>query len=424
MNLLNVGLNWQTPVAVRERLAFTAQRRADALCELRRRHRDAEFALLSTCNRTELFAAAADGAGAVRFEELCGFLADFQRLPLEEFHDHLYLHEGTGAVLHAFRVAGGLDSLILGEGQILRQVRDAYQAAVETGAVGPLLHALFQKASAVARRVQTETGVGAGKLSIGSAAVDAIREVFDRFDDKTVLMVGAGKMAELTVTHLVQLKPAGLLVCNRDPLKAAALAERFGGAPRPFEDLAGAIAEADIIVSSTGATEPIARAADFPEIMRRRRNRYLAIVDIAVPRDFETAVGDVDNVLLWNIDDLKEIGEQTQRLRRGELDHALRIVDAEAHAFGRQWAARRTGPVIGALERDVADMITRELEDWLLPRLGEVTAEQEARIRQFAHRVQRKFLHEPKTALRTHTENGHAPHMLDAIRKLFNLPDP
>lgn len=418
MRLLCVGLNWKTPIQLRERLSFDSSTCADALAEWRGRYDGRELVLLSTCNRTELYAAANEDE--LDIDDLAEFLADKQKLNLTEFIDHLYFHEDAGTALHLFRVASGLDSLILGEGQILGQVREAYQTATQGGTVGVVLHALFQKALAVAKRVQTETELSKGKLSIASAAVDHVRGVFETFSDKTVLVIGAGKMAELTLTHLVELAPGRLLILNRNAEKAADLAKRFGGQARPWSDLKSALVEADIVISSTGAEEPIAKAKDFPAIMKARKHRLMAIVDIAVPRDFEVEIGQIDNVLLSNIDDLEKIRERTLRSRRKELDGALKIVDAETVEFQRLLAVKQSGPVISQLEREYQRIMEQELE-WLLPQLNGLSIEQRDKIRHFAHRLKNKFLHQPKIALREHGPGETQYGLVEAFRKLFGI---
>lgn len=422
MKLLCVGLNWKTPVRIRERLAFDGTRLVAALDGLKAAYPALECVILSTCNRTELYAALAEKLETLGVDELCEFLARCQEVPLVEFYDHLYFHEDAGAVLHLFQVAGGLDSLILGEAQIVGQVRQAYQHAGARQTVGPILHALFQRALGAAKRVHTETALTQGRISIASAAVEFIRGVFDSFDDKNLLVIGAGKMAELTLTHLRSLACRGLVVCNRNVARGAELAERFGGRVRPFTELADALTEADIVVSSTGADDPIVGPEQFRPIMAARRNRLMAIIDIAVPRDFHPEVATIENVLLWNIDDLEKVRYKTLRARERELDKALRIVDEETQAFQVVLALQQTGPVIGRLEEEYQQIIDRELA-WLMPQLNGVSEESRAKIRQFAHRLKNKFLHPPKAALRAEARGG-APHgLIDAFRKLFAIEE-
>lgn len=421
MKLLCVGLNWKTPIRIRERVAFEGLKLPRALSELKTLHQGREFAILSTCNRTELYAASTQPQG-VDIDDLCEFLAHFQEISLSEIYDYLYFHEDAGAALHLFKVASGLDSLILGEAQILGQVKQAYEAATATQTVGTLLHTLFQRAFTVAKRVQNETALSKGKLSIASAAVDFVRGVFERFSDKTALVIGAGKMAELTLTHLAELKPQKVLICNRNRERAEQLAAKFHGEVRSFESLHESLIEADIIISSTGSDQPIVRADEFQQVMKARKQRWVAIVDIALPRDFETSIAEIENVMLWNIDDLEKVRNQTMRTREKELDRALKIVDGEVDLFQSSLAIKQSAPVIGRLEQEYQRILERELE-WLLPQLNGIPVDQQEKIRHFAHRLKNKFLHPPKAALRAEAMNGKPHGLLDALRKLFALDD-
>lgn len=422
MRLICVGLNWKTPVAIRERLAIEGGRLPTALAALRQRFPEAEFVLLSTCNRTEIYAASSHVVAGPEIHDLCDFLADFHHASLTEFYDHLYFHEEAGTVLHLFTVASGLDSLVLGEGQILGQVRDAYQAAASVGACSNCFHGLFQRSLSVAKRVQTETDLSKGRLSIASAAVDFIRGVFEEFSGKTLLVIGAGKMAELTLTHLQELQPGRTLICNRSRERADELIRKFGGSYHPFDDLTGALTQSDIVISSTGSDRPIVMASDFHAIMKARRHRLMAVVDIAVPRDFDTAIGELDNVLLWNIDDLEKVRLKTMRSREKELDSALRIVEEETSAYQAALAFQQSGPVIGRLEREYQRIMEEELQ-WLLPQLNGMADDHKDKIRHFAHRLKNKFLHPPKAALREEAKAGTPHSLLDAMRRLFGLQD-
>lgn len=419
MKILCVGLNWRTPIAARERIAFDDDARKAALIHLREKFTDAEFAILSTCNRTELYTASAPGGAAATSEDLVRFLSDFRDVSLEEFHPHLYALRDRDAVTHLFEVASGLDSLALGEAQILGQVKDAYQSAVACGTAGSLFHAVFQRALRVAKRVQTETGLSKGRMSIASAAVDYIQGVFEVFHDKTMLVIGAGKMAELTVKNLVELEPARLLVTNRNSDRALVLAAKFGGEAWPFEDLRQALVNADIVVSSTAAPEPIVRLPEFEQIMRDRRQRLIAILDIALPRDFETNIGKLSNVLLWNIDDLERVRHETIRARRNELEAAHAMIQEEFRLFEGAVAEIRSGPIINRLDQEYQRIIDDELA-WLLPQLNGLTDAHREKIQHFAHRIKNKLLHPPKTAIREDTRRGHHG-ILESVQRLFGL---
>jgi glutamyl-tRNA reductase len=420
MKLACLGCNWKTPVAIRERLAIDAKRLPEALARLKELTPGSEAAILSTCNRTEVYLGTADDAADFGIEKPAEFLAHFQGMALPELHPYLYFHEDAGTALHLFRVAAGLDSLVLGEVQILGQAKDAYKAAVAAETAGPLLHPLFQKAFSVAKRVQTETELAKGKLSIAGAAIDFIEGVFDDFADKTVLVIGAGKMAELTLAHLAHSKPRRIVVCNRSEERGAALAAQYGGTARGFDALTQCMIEADVVVSGTGADETIVKAVDFAPVAKARRGRHMAIIDIAVPRDFDPAIGEFENVFLWNIDHLERVRKQTLRQREKALDQAIKIVDAEVSGFLAALALQQTGPILAKLDEQLQQIADKELE-WLLPQLNGIPEADRAKIRQFAHRLKNKFLHPPRTALRAEANAGNHNRLLEALRKLFGV---
>jgi glutamyl-tRNA reductase len=421
VKLACVGCNWKTPVALRERLAVADANLSGMLERAKTLGQGWEFVLLSTCNRTELYAyAPPEDAGDFGVQRLCEFLAQERSVSLEELRPHLYFHEGAGVALHLFQVASGIDSLVIGEVQILGQARDAYQAAVKADVVGPTMHALFQRSLAVARRVQNETTLHKGRLSIASAAVEFILGVFDGLDDKTVLVLGAGKMADLTLRRLVDHRPGRLLVVNRTAERAVELAAKFSGERRPFEGLQQALVDADVVVSSTGADRPIVDRRFFEPVHHARRGRHLAVIDIAVPRDFDPAVGEFDNVFLWNIDHLERVRAKTLRQREKAFDHALKIVDEEVAAFEASLAVQQAGPLLARWDAQLTDVAERELQ-WLLPQLNGIPDADREKIRQFAHRLKNKFLHAPRSALRKETEAGDHRSLLEALRKLFGL---
>lgn len=421
MKLACVGCNWKTPVSLRERLAVDGSKLTGLLERSKSLGEGWETVLLSTCNRTELYVfAPPETTGEFGVQRLCEFLANERGVPLGDIRPHLYFHEGAGAALHLFQVAAGLDSLIIGEVQILGQTRDAYQAAIDAGVVGPTLHALFQRAIAVAKRVQNETELSKGKLSIASAAVEFILGVFEGLRDKTVLVIGAGKMAELTLRRLVDRRPKKLLLVNRTVERAAELSAKFGGELRPFDGLQQALVDADVVVSSTGADRPIVEGRFFEPVQQARRGRHLAIIDIAVPRDFDPAIGDYDNVFLWNIDHLERVRGKTLRQREKAYDHALKIVDGEVASFESALAVQQAGPILARWDAQLTKVAERELE-WLLPQLNGIPDADRDKIKQFAHRLKNKFLHAPRAALRRETESGDHRSLIEALRKLFGL---
>jgi glutamyl-tRNA reductase len=408
-------------VGLRERLAFTDAMQRHALTELSARY-GCEAVLLSTCNRVEIYAGRAAGDVPPPDRELIAeFLGECHKVAPQEIAPHLYAHADADAVQHLFRVSASLDSLIVGEGQIAGQVKRSYEFAAEHKTVGPLLHALFQHARRVAKRVRTETGISRGNISVSSVAVEYVRQVFDHFHDKTVLVIGAGKMGELTLRHLKELHPQRILVTNRSPEKAQAVAAGCGGSALTWESLDDALVRADIVLSTTGATDLVVSRERFERLQPRRAGRQIVILDIAVPRDFDPAIHDGDRVCLFNIDDLNQIRESTLADRMKHLGPAEAIIEAERQKFVREWMRQRNGPLIAELTRDL-DSKREAVVKELLSRLnGKLSADDRKFVEGAFRRLQNQFLRGPIVALEeaTSSDGGHG--LLDAIRKLFRL---
>ena len=426
MKLLALGVDHRSaPTSVREALAFDGPKRDAGLDALKEHHPGAEFVVLSTCNRVEVYAASEAIETLPNVERLTHWIARFHEHKTDSFAAHLVAHHDDAVVAHLFRVASSLESLVLGEGQILGQVRDAYQAAVARGAVGPIFHDLFQNAIRVGKLVRSETGLDQGKLSVASVAVDVARQVFDHFGDKTVLVIGAGKMADLTLQHLAELKPGRILIANRNADRAEQAALRWSGLAVPFEALNQALVEADVVVSTTAADEPIVTREQYARVQKARRNRLSLILDIAVPRDFEPEVGTLDRVMLYNVDDLRAQVERNLSGRKKGLDPARVIIEREtARCVAELKHHRRAGTLLRQLG-DYADTVRlRELEKFhaSCPDLTEVQREAVAHL---VHRLQNQFLHHPRSALRSAAKaDGESPHtLLNAVRHMFGLGD-
>lgn len=423
MMLLAVGCSFRdTPVDLRERLAFDDAKLARALDELGARY-GCEAVILSTCNRVELYLARSDAAVGFDPNLVAEFLGEFHNVPIADVQPHIYDFSQADAVRHLFRVAASLDSLLIGEGQIAGQVKKAYEQAQQRAAVGPLLHDLFQHARLVAKRVRSETGIAKGHVSVSSAAVDYVRQVFEQFSDKTVLVIGAGKMGELTLRHLAQLEPRTILVSNRSLEKAESLARECKGTVVPWEQLDDALAQADIVLSTTGAPEPIVSRRRYDKVLARRSGGTLVILDIAVPRDFDPRIHDGDRTCLFNIDDLKRIRDRTLKDRQKHIAPAEAIVEQEQRRFLRAWSRRSHAPIIARLTQDL-EAKRKAIVQQLLGKLnGRITEADRSYIEGAFRLLQNQFLHGPLSALaeETHESGGHT--LLEALRKLFGLHD-
>jgi glutamyl-tRNA reductase len=418
VNLRLYGCSFHTaPVAIRERLAVPESRVAATLLELLARF-GGEALVLSTCNRLELYVVPEGGIDADRVAALLG---EWHNVPAGEIRPHIYAGIDADAVRHLFRVAASLDSQIVGEGQIAGQVKRAYELASQSAAVGPVLHALLQHARVVAKRVRRETGIARGHVSVSSVAVDYVRQVFDHFGDKTILVIGAGKIGGLTLKHLRGLKPQRILVTNRSAEKVTAVATGCGGEAVPWQKLEEVLSQADIVLSTTGAPEPIMTAERFAGVLARRTGGPMVILDIAVPRDFDPAIHDGDQVCLFNIDDLHRIRESTLADRLKHVAPAEAIVEQETQRFVGEWARRRHGAVIAQLTADF-EAKRRAVLGQLLSRLNGRLSDADRQAIEGAFRLlQNQFLHGPISALGEASQEGSGSMLLEALRQLFRL---
>jgi glutamyl-tRNA reductase len=411
-------------LAVRERLAFTPDQTVDALAAWRVKHPQSEAVLLSTCHRVELYAAAEDPDAKLDAPILASYLASFHNVPFEELSGQFVTLEAEHAVRHLFRVASSLDSMVLGEAQILSQVKQAYEMARNIGSTGPVTHAFFQAALRVARRVATETPLHRHRVSIPSVAIaDFASRIFERFDDKQVLVIGAGKMAQETLHYVVDAGARQITVLNRDFERCCALANQWKGRPARWNELADRLVAADLVVSTTGADRPVVTLADYRQkVSRRRYQRPLFVLDLAMPRDFEAAIGEELGVYLYGIDDLAEACERNRQARSEALPAAEKIIDEETRAFVVETRHRAAGPVIARFRQGLESVQSTEL-DRLYGRLPELDERTRQEIRQFADRLVAKMLHPPLESLRDESQNGTPHGLLEALQRLFQLKD-
>jgi glutamyl-tRNA reductase len=422
VRLLAIGVDYRSaPASVREVLAFDGAKLSAGLEFIPGTFSDHECVILSTCNRVELYIATRLDQ-VVETSALADLLGTFHRIKPETFAPHLVTYHDEGAIGHLFRVAASLESLVLGEGQILGQVRDAYNSAVAHKTVGPIFHSVFQSALRVGKLVRERTGMDQGKLSVASVAVDLAREVFDSFADKTVLVIGAGKMGELTLQHLKRLGPGRILVTNRDPQRAVSLAARWQGQAVAFERLSQALTEADLVISTTAATEPIVTLEQYVRVQRSRRNRLALILDIAIPRDFDPQIGNLDQVMLYHVDDLRAQAEQNRLQRQKGVDPALIIIEREtAECYAKLQNQHDAGLLLQQLGNHADQIRQRELNALFASRTH-LTEDDRKAIAHMTTRFQNQLLHHPRAAVRSVvTQPFHDHPGLDFLRYIFGL---
>jgi glutamyl-tRNA reductase len=427
--LFVVGLSWRTAsVAVRERLAFRDDEVPFCLVDLLSSPDIDEAIILSTCNRVEIYGSTAHGRSGGRAvaaaAEARSFLARSRGVPAEGLASHLYERLDIDAIRHLFRVAAALDSMVVGESQILGQLKDAYGAAVRAQATGAILGRSMEKAFQVAKRVRSETGISRGAANVSSVAVELARRVFGDLQGKTILVIGAGKMSALAARHLRSAGATSILVTNRSPERAAELAAEVEGSARPWEDLGHLLSEADVVLSSTGAREPILIPALVKKAMKARRWRAQVIVDIAVPRDADPAVGKLDGVYLFDIDDLERVVAENLKERQKEAEAALSIVELEVAELKRWLRAQRVVPTIRSLREHFHEIALAEAER-CIGSLGKQPSDAsvEKAVRRMSELIANKLLHTPLSALKA-SEQTDVDTMVEVTQRLFALGDP
>ena len=423
MNLLALYCTHQTTsLAIRERLAFASpEQLAAAYASLKERFPDTETVILSTCNRVELYVARHSDAEPMTPPLLAQFLSEFHGVPLDEFVGELRASTGSEAVRHLFEVISSLDSMVLGEPQIVNQVREAYRIAEVQASCGPIIHALFQGAIRTSSRVRTETRLAEGKVSIASVAVgDFAKSIFDHFDDKLVLVIGAGEMAEETLRYLKDEGVRDIVVVNRSPERAQRVAAEWGGRAVPWSELNTWLGRADVIVSTTGADKPIVDANLFKQVRAANPGRTAFILDLGAPRDFDIRVGDLDNVFLYDIDSLKKTCEENRKARAREIDKARELIDAETSKFMSEYYHRASGELVSRLMQDWHGVSKDELDRLFnkLPHLNERDREQ---IERTVGRIVNKLLHPPLEALKDEARAGTPHGLINALKRLFGL---
>jgi glutamyl-tRNA reductase len=414
-----IGVNHNTaPVEVRERLAIPESRLPEACKKLAEHPGIDEGMILSTCNRVEILANTKNGVGA----DLRSFLQNYFQIDSGELNKHLYEYNEQEAVRHLFRVAASLDSMVVGEPQILGQVKEAYATARAVGAVRAQLDQLVTRAFAVAKRVRTETAVGSSSVSIASVAVELAKKIFGNLHGKHVYLVGAGKMSELAARHLMAHGCASIFVANRTYDRAVSLAYKFKGHAIHFEDLHNTCDRADIVITSTGAPHAIFRREHGEAFLARRKNRPMFFIDIAVPRDVDPAMNKLDGIFVYDIDDLQQAVASHVADRRKEAERAEAIVATEVERFQARIQTLDVVPTIVSLQ-DHLETIRQAEIDRVRGRLGTLSPDQEMAVEALTRGIVNKIMHTPISTLKTAAREPEATTVIDLVRRLFNLQE-
>jgi glutamyl-tRNA reductase len=412
-------------VTFREKLAFQPTQVAAALAQMRNLFPRTEAVLLSTCNRMELYAAAEDEEDCPTAEQLINFVAEFHGLVPQDIAAELHNLSGEEAVRHLFSTAASLNSMVVGEAQILSQIKQAYDLANAGDSTGPLTHSTFQAAIRVAKRVQNETKLHEKRVSIPSIAVaDYASQFFERFDDKVVLIIGAGEMAQETLTYLVDKNVGKTIIVNRNRERADQLAKQTDSEAADWDQLESLLAEADLVVSATAATAPVVTSDMFHQVVEKRYQRPIFILDLAVPRDFDNGISEFINVYLYSIDDIQTVCDANLAARQLEWPKAEKIIAEETDLFMKVLFQRITGPWIGRLKQQANEIKKAELQR-LQNKLGDLISDPivAKEIEIALDRLVNKLLHPPLESLREDVSPDTGTGLLDALKKLFQLKD-
>ncbi len=420
MHIITVGLSHKTaPVELRELLAVPDSRMGEALTRLRTYPGVKEGMLLQTCNRVEVYAVVDQVESG--FSAIQEFLVDSHlSLSAEQLLPHLYWHSGERTISHLFRVTASLDSMVVGEPQILGQVKTAFRLALTHNTSGVILNKLVKKAISVAKRVRSETRIAENAVSVSYAAVELAKKVFGNLSARTVMLVGAGEMAKLAAQHLVNHGVRQVLLTTRDPVRARSVANRFQGLPIPFEEFRSDMAKADIVICSTGASHYLITAEDVQRAVRERKNRPIFLIDVSVPRNIDPAVRDVDNAFLFDIDDLEMHIEQNREERRAESVKAEVIANEEVEVIQKWLQSLVATPTIVALRKRAEDIKQAELEK-ALPRLSTLSDQDRETVEGLASAIVNKLIHGSLVALKSATQSSNGSVYIDAARRFYDL---
>ncbi|MCE2412439.1 glutamyl-tRNA reductase [Candidatus Poribacteria bacterium] len=422
-HIVSIGTSHHVaPIELRERLAFSEEQLIESHQYLRESDQVEEAVILSTCNRVEVYAV----LNSVRTAEaatkvLAEFLSRCHQIDMESLKKWTYLHHNLETIQHLFRVTSSLDSMVVGESQILGQVKDAYDTSRSAGSTGAILNRLFTKAFSVGKRIRSETTITTGAVSISYAAVELAKKIFNTLEGKTVAIIGAGEMSELTAKHLVANGVSNVIVANRTYQRAVKVAEKFNGTPLAYDSDLNFLIDADIVISSTNAPDYLIKRQPLADIMRKRKHRYMFLIDIAVPRDIEPDVSKLDSVFLYNIDDLEAVVASNLQDRQQEAIRAEQIVSEEAKRFYDQLQIFQVNPTIKALHQQFREIADTELQACFYKTT--LSDPQEEAIASMTQAIVKKLLHHPMQNLRCAVNDGDADHgqYVQALQELFAL---
>ena len=418
-NIVLVGLSHtNTPVEVRERLSFDKKELPHALSLLHGRNHVDECVILSTCNRIEVYSVTEDTEPCT--ETVVAFLSEFHGIPRADIDPYVYILHGEDAVIHLLRVACSLDSMVVGEPQILGQVKQAYRAAHDAGATSLILNRLFHYSFSVAKRVRHETNIGAQAISVSYAAVELAKRIFDDLSKRTTLLIGTGEMGELAARHLISSGIKEIVVAGRSESNTRALAAKLGGRPIKMEEVPYFLRYVDVVISATGSSDFIIRKHHLQEALKLRRNEPMFMIDIAVPRDIDPRVEEMENIYLYDIDDLRGVTEENIKERRRRAERAEEIVSHGGRRFMEWLDELKVVPVIISLKRRVEEIKEQELEK-ALRRLGGLEERQREVVANMASAIVGKILHAPLTNLKRAASTSLGAHYSDTLKELFDL---
>ncbi|MHB8173442.1 MAG: glutamyl-tRNA reductase [Nitrospirota bacterium] len=421
MEIVVVGISHKTAsVEVRERLSFPEAKLPDALSRMKGLQGVGENLILSTCNRVESYATVKDTAGGI--ERLRRFFVDYHGIDGGGVNECIYCLSGRDAVRHIFRVAASLDSMVVGEPQILGQLKDSFDHALMNKTTGVVMNRLMKKAISVAKRIRTETKIAESAVSISFAAVELARKIFGDLKGKTVMLAGAGEMAELAARHLINNGVKTVMVANRTYERAVELAAEFEGVPVHYEDLVHEMANADILIASTGSPHYILTSHDMARVIKERKNRPVFLIDIAVPRNLDPEINRIDNVYLYDIDDLQSVVESNIKERQKEAELASEIVEEEIETFLTWLKSIEVVPTIVAIRARAEEMRTQELEK-TLSKMGDMTEKQKKQVEALTQAIVNKLLHHPLVALKKGAGDPEGSSHIEAARVLFGVDE-